>query len=500
MKDRPTRITIEGGTAFLLARVRDFLASQVSHAYLVGGFVRDALLGRATTDIDVSVAGEAQLLARSLADALGGKYVLLDQVHQVARVVLFLEDGRWFVDLSALRGDIEADLGDRDFTIDAMALPLFRPGDDSRPSSQVEWSTEHIIDPHGGLADLRKRRIRVVRQRAFEHDPVRLLRAVRLASQLGFAIEMQTRRLIQDKAGLIKSGAPERVRDELCLILGHPEAAQYLHQLHRLGLLLNIIPELAPTVGSKQPKEHFWNVFEHSLETVAAVGVVLQERRPDFACIVPWSETLAEHFDREVSSGHSRRVLLKLAALLHDIAKPHTRSLEESGRIRFFGHAREGASQSALIMDRLRFSNREIRLVETAIRYHLRPVQMAGGEGLPTRRAMYRYFRDAGEAAIDTLFLSLADHLAARGPTLDLASWQQHAEQVGYVLEQHFKEKSLTRPPKLVDGHDLMQSLGLEPGPSVGRLLEMVREAQAAGEVATREEALALARRYLEAK
>jgi len=148
-------------------------------------------------------------------------------------------------------------------------------------------------------------------------------------------------------------------------------------------------------------------------------------------------------------------------------------------------------------MERLRFSNREIKLVEVSIRHHLRPVQMTGGEELPTRRAIYRYFRDAAEAAIETLFLSLADHMAARGPTLNLASWQRHAEQVGYVLSQHFREASVTHPPKLVDGHDLMSHFGLKPGPALGQLLEMVREAQAAGEVATREEALSLVGRYL---
>ena len=166
------------------------------------------------------------------------------------------------------------------------------------------------------------------------------------------------------------------------------------------------------------------------------------------------------------------------------------------GRMRFFGHADKGAGAAAGILARMRFSNREIRLVETEVRHHLRPVQMSH-DGLPTPRAIYRYFRDTGEAGIDALFLSLADHLAARGAQLDLEEWREHAEVVEYVMAQHFKEESLVLPPKLVDGHDLIQLFGIRPGPEIGRLLEAVREAQAVGEVTTREEALEYVRENL---
>lgn len=479
----------------LIETVRDFLGSCGVESYLVGGAVRDALLGRDTADLDISVAGDARKLAWELADALGGRYVLLDELHQVARAVLVREGRRWFVDLSTLRGDILSDLGSRDFTIDAMALPLIQ-ADGSTPERWL--SAEQLIDPYGGVADLGRRQVRAVGPGVFQRDPVRLLRAVRLAAQLGFSIEAVTQELLRSQAALVAGGSAERVRDELCLMLAHAGAASHLRQLYELGLLLNVVPELAPTVGSEQPKEHFWDVFEHSLETVAALALVLQEKGAnELSREVPWSERLAQHFDQEVSSGHNRRTLLKLAALLHDIAKPQTRSVEESGRIRFLSHAVKGASLATTIMEHLRFSNREISLVETAIRYHLRPLQMSGDEALPTPRAIYRYFRDAGEAAIDTLFLSLADHLAARGPMLDFAGWRAHAEQVRYVLEEHFREVSVTRPPKLVDGHDLIGGFGLKPGPLLGQLLEMVREAQAAGEVHTKEEALALVKRYL---
>jgi len=191
----------------------------------------------------------------------------------------------------------------------------------------------------------------------------------------------------------------------------------------------------------------------------------------------------------EVSSGSTRRLLLKLAALLHDIAKPQTKAIDESGRMRFLGHAQEGAAIAVNILERLRFSSKEVKLVEAMVRHHLRPVQMSHNE-LPSRRAIYRYFRDTGEAGIDILFLSLADHLAARGPHLNLADWQEHAKMVNYVLAQCFQEENLVVPPKLIDGHDLVNIFSMSPGPRIGEFLEAVRETQAAGEIATREEAL----------
>jgi poly(A) polymerase len=205
---------------------------------------------------------------------------------------------------------------------------------------------------------------------------------------------------------------------------------------------------------------------------------------------------LAQHFGLEVSQGSTRGSLFKLAALLHDVAKPQTKTIDANGRMRFLGHAKEGAAMVVKILERLRFSGKEVKLVEVVVQHHLRPMQMSSN-GFPTRRAIYRYFRDTGEAGIDILFLSLADHLATRGPHLDLAEWQEHAQLVEYVLAQRFQEESVVVPPKLIDGHDLINIFGLSPGPKIGEFLEVVREAQASGELATKEEALAYIRKQL---
>ncbi len=479
----------------LLSKVSKVLAEQGIRSYLVGGFVRDALLGRDTVDIDIAIAADALEVATRVATAFGGRYVRLDEVNRVGRVILAIEGankGQWKLDFTTLKGNIEQDLARRDFTIDAMAVDI--------GELEADYTATQLIDPFDGWGDLQQGMIRAVTDTAFELDPARLLRAVRLAAELGFSIDNETESLIRRYCHLIANVAGERIREELLRLLAIPQS-KLLPYLDELGLLTAMIPELNQTKGVKQPKEHFWDVFDHSIETVVAVDFVLRRGGWEYAndevlAVVPWSAVLAHHFELEVSSGSIRRALLKLAALLHDIAKPQTKTIDESGRIRFLGHAKEGAAIAVNILERIRFSGKEVRLVEIMVRHHLRPGQMSHNE-LPSRRAIYRYFRDTGEAGIDILFLSLADHLATRGPQLNLAQWQEHAQMVEYVISQRFQEGALVAPPKLIDGHDLIKSFGMSPGPKIGQLLEAVREAQAAGELTTRQEALAYIREQL---
>jgi poly(A) polymerase len=502
------RSRLESEVWLLLIKVSNFLAEQGIESYLVGGLVRDVLLGRDTADIDIAVASDALEVAPKVATALGGKYVLLDRVNRVGRVVLVDKGApstrvQWELDFSTFTGNIEQDLARRDFTIDAMAIGLGRIFDRSYspalPASRRRGAAPlrlpGLIDPFNGLDDLRQGIIRAVDETAFESDAVRLIRAVRLAAELGFSIDKETEALIRHCSYLITGVAGERVREELLRLLAISQAGQLLLYLDELGLLTAVFPELAQTKGVEQPKEHFWNVFDHSLQTVIAVDFLLRQGAWEYAggkvlAAVPWSAMLAQHFDQEVSSGSTRRVLLKLAALLHDVAKPQTKAVDAGGRMRFLGHAKEGATIVANMLERLRFSAKEVKLVETAVRHHLRPGQMTQNE-LPTRRAIYRYFRDTVEAGIDILFLSLADHLATRGPHLNLSHWQEHKRVVEYVLSQRFEQESIVRPPKLVDGHDLINIFAISPGPQIGEILEAVREAQASGEVTTKQEALA---------
>lgn len=488
---RDLKLNIEPGALDLLKKISRILTEYGVASYLVGGFVRDMLLGRRTADIDIAVAADALEVARKVAAAMGGRYVLLDAENRIGRVVTFEE--QWDIDFSTLQGSIEDDLARRDFTIDAMAVDL----------SQITFGKDNlvfpgVIDPFGGQADLERKTIRAVSASTFTADPVRLLRAVRLAAELNFHIDSETKALLRHDAALIVDVAGERVREELLRLLALPEAGKSLSYIYDLGLLTAIIPELAEGQGVSQPVVHVWDVLEHSLRTVSAVDFLLRQGDWEYAdsevlAAMPWSARLEEHFRQEVSHGSTRASLLRLAALLHDIGKPETRTIDETGRARFLGHAREGAETVVAIMQRLRFTGKEIKQVELMVLHHLRPTQMSQAE-LPTRRALYRFFRDTEDAGIDILFLNLADHLATRGPDLEIEGWQEHCRMVEYVLEKRFEEESAVIPPKLVDGNDLINVLGLKPGPKIGEILEAVREAQAAGELTTRDEALAYVR------
>jgi len=486
--------TEQNKAILILAKVRDFLIQENVNSYLVGGYVRDALLGRPTRDIDIAVDTAALPVARKVAAALKAKYVPLDEVNEIARVV-FLDDqvsgARWHVDFSTIRACIEDNLSHRDFTINAMSVNL-RDLEDGLDA--------HLIDPLRGKRDLEKRLIKAASKTTFQDDPARLLRAVRMAAEYGFTIEKHTEALIRTHSQLISQVAAERVREELCRLLSTENAARYLYYLDQLGLLTTIIPELDLTKGVEQPIEHHWDVFDHSIETVAAFERIIQHsssgREDPILSHLPHIPGMHQHFEEEVASGATRSVLGKIAALLHDIAKPQTKSVEASGRARFLGHTKEGAVMAGHILQRLRFSTKAAKIVQSMVESHLRLWQM-GGDGRPTKRAIYRFFRDRSDVSIDIIILTLADFLAAQGPDLVPHEWKRHCEMMQYIWSEHEKEEARVVPEKLVDGHDLIKIFGLEPGPRLGQLLEMVHETHGIGEVTTREEALALVRRQL---
>jgi len=513
-----------GNLAATLAKISHLLDIQKKQGYIVGGFIRDCLLGRDTNDIDIAVNGTAVTIAREVAGEIGGKFVLLDDVNDVARVVV-IEDkqttgisqnqeshgAEWHFDFSPFSGDIETDLGRRDFTINAMALELSQfvtastaTKMSSRKSASLlteKQSSLKLIDLFSGKEDLRDKIVRGVSEQIFEADAARLLRAVRLAAELDFTIEPDTESLIRRYSQAITEVPGERIREELLRLLTLPRAAYYLRYLDTLGLLLALIPELADGKGVEQPTAHFWDVFDHSLQTVAAIEFLIRESDWEYSndamlSTAPWSDMIDRHLSQEVSSGSNHKVLLKLAGLFHDIAKPMTKSIDDTGRARFLGHTKQGAAMTANILERLRFSNREIRLLESLVYHHLRPVQMANGE-FPSQRAIYRYFRDTGDAGIDILVLALADFLASRGPLVSMEDWGKHCQLINYILAEHDNQQAKILPVKLIDGHDIMDTFGLAPGPLVGKFLAMVNEAHASGELSTREEALALVRREL---
>ncbi len=471
-----------------IPRLGEHFASRRLEAYVVGGAVRDLLLQQEIADVDVAVAADTGAVAPQLAKFLDGRTVPLDDDRGTYRIMPRGEPRGLFVDLTPVAGDIQNDLGRRYFTIDAMAVPLAATGATTSLS---------VIDPFGGERDLKDRVIRVVSPTVFADDPGRLMRAARLAAQLGFNIARQTTDLIRRDAHLLDTVSPQRVREEFLKLLAQPNVVVSLRLLDGAGLLSRVVPELDDARAVGQPPEHHWDVFDHCIETVGQVGRLLDRDSsgaPDpIVDKVPRFEGIGDYFAQDASDGHSRLTLLKLTGLLHDIGKPDTKTIEPSGRIRFLGHSEAGAEVAAAALRRLRISRRGVTLVKNMVEHHLRPGQMAPEGQLPSKRATYRYYRDLGDVALDTLYLNLADYLAARGPTLDQAAWAAHCRVVAHILDRRFGTKKEKLPQrKLIDGHNLIQDLGLKPGPRFRPLLEAVQTAHGAGDVSTKEEALDL--------
>ena len=479
----------------IVEQVCAFLRARSIEAYLVGGCVRDWLLGRSSHDIDFTVAGDAVKLARQVADRMGGAFVLLDEDRCTGRVVIRGEDGqRLFIDFARLQGDdIIADLSRRDLTVNAIAVAV----------ADME-SLSHVVDPYGGQRDLQLSLVRAVSETALRDDPLRTLRAVRLAAEMEASIEQGTEELLRQAVPLIATISAERVRDELAKILVLPGAALNLRYLDELGLLMAIIPELEALKGVEQSKPHRLDVFEHSLETVRWLEKVIEAlegcegKLPLIPLLLsPFSLQLSAHLSQPISGDRPRLTMLKLAALLHDVAKPATKSFDDEGGVHFYGHEREGAEVAGAILKRLRFGGNEVSLARTIVTNHIRPHLLAEGE-VVTRRAVYRFFRDTGDAGVDTLLLYLADHLATWGPNLREACWRRRVEFVASMLADYYeRHHKVISPPRLISGHDLMEVFGLEEGPRIGELLEAVREAQVEDEVRTEEEALALVKDLL---
>jgi poly(A) polymerase len=442
-------------------------------AWLVGGAVRDALAGEMPRELDLAVPAGALIRGRALAERLGAAFVVLDEDRGVCRLV-----GPVQVDIADFRAPtIQADLAARDFTVNALGVPL---------GALAVGGRAPLADPTGGLADLAAGLVRLCAPGALAADPARILRAVRLALRPDWRLDAALVAAARAAAPTLAGVAGERVRDELARILDGPAAGRGLRLLDEMGALAVLLPESVPMRRTSQSLPHHFDVWEHSLRAVEAADRLLAEAHR----LAPWGAEVAARFAEELGDGLTRRGALKLAVLLHDVAKPETRT-EDAGRIRFIGHDVAGAARVAAIAARLRLSRRATAVLERLVRHHLRPMHLAMA-GHITRRARHRFFHDLGDEAGDLLLLTLADAAGLRGDD-PLEVW---AGEGGRALRELMagaaEERALAAAPPLVTGEDVMVAFSLPPGPEVGRLLARAREAQALGQVATREEALAL--------
>jgi len=463
---------------FFIKIIRDIAKRKNVSIHLVGGFLRDHALGSNGYDFDFAVEKKALEIARLFAQKIKGAYILLDAERGCARVAKRKQGRIMTFDFSDFRAKtFRQDLNLRDFTINTLSVDLF------------QWDPDHKIEGvlknfKSALKDLREKRIKMVSPKAFDDDPLRMLRAFSLKATLSFKIERRTLDQIKKKKHLIREVSYERIRDELFKILETDQAINELKTMARIGLLENIIPQIRVMYRCKQGAYHHLEVWPHSLQTVwEAEKIYLDVKK---------NPEIADYFEEKLGGQRTRKALWKLAALLHDIGKPDARR-KKDGKFYFYGHERVGQHIVRHVSKMLKLSTRERHILEDMVRWHLRPGYLSNFRK-PTERAIYRYFRDTKDEALSILLLSLADQRSTRGP-LTTENDQRHHEKICLKLVKQYFDKKKEKPfTRFINGDDLIKTLKLQPSPLFGKILSEVEEKQILGKIKTKKEALVLAK------
>ncbi len=460
-----------------------------SAIYVAGGPVRDWLLDKAVKDIDLVLSEKAISAARYLADTSSGSFVMLDEDFHVARVVV----NETSFDFSQYRGNatnIEEDLSYRDFTINAMAIPLDRVLPYILYTQQgiicpKKAVLPNLVDPFEGRKDLERQTIRAISPSNLFQDPLRMLRAFRFKAILGFDIEPETLEWIKGMADRICHSAPERISTEFDKIMASSRAGETLLDIKACGLLRAILPETEIMEGVEQPGFHHLDVLGHLIETVRSMDALVKDPCIKFPECGPFRQWLIEK-SQEIP-------WLKWAAFMHDFGKPSKKGMKENGRVTFYEHDKEGARMVKAVSKRLRWSRNKAKFVANLVRLHMRPFHLLNDlrRSGPSKRAMRRLLDEIGEDYPALFLLSMADSMAGCGPMKPEGLDDEIAKLFNKI--HHFYLKSL-KPvedsPPLVKGNDVMEILGISPGPLVGQILRAVKEAQVEGVVSNREQAL----------
>lgn len=455
-------LTIETNQAVLAAA--DSFGCRI---FLVGGYIRDALLGRVklgvAKDLDYTIIGGTAVdFARFLAERLDGNFVLLDQSNDTARVVL---ENETQVDLAGcLDHSLDTDIRRRDLTINALLWDPANP--------------EFIRDDVGGMSDLASRTVRVVSEQSLIEDPLRLMRVFRFSASLGFQIDPTTQELVAKHSAKLKSIAAERISYELFAIMESTRSAETIKQMSESGLLEIVFPEMLDMHRVPPNSYHHLGLFDHSLE-------VLRQTEQSLSDMPEWAQ---ETFKSPIAQTLTKYGGTKLSALLHDVGKPDTWAVLEDGRHTFIGHDKLGAELCTHISKRLKWSKPVERFVSNLVLWHLRPGALFH-QGLPTDRAVHRFYRTVGDEVPQLVLLALGDFRGTCGPGLQ-NNRKILENQLGELLARYvvFNEGRM-HTPRLLDGSDVMTILGLQPGPMIGQLLEELEEAQGLKEVLNRQQA-----------
>ena len=441
-------------------------------AYLVGGCVRDLFLDRSPTDFDLVVLKDPEGAAKTISAHTQGHLIRLGKPEFILyRIIL----DHAVIDIQRVKGKtIEEDLSQRDFTINAMAYPT---------------ASGEVIDIHGGRTDLKNRIVRMTSEDVFKTDPVRLIRAYRMAAVLKFDIDPPTQTAIKKNSYKISVSAGERIREELFQLLRVENAYKYLMDMAESDLLFAIFPELSSLKGCTQNRFHTDDVLVHTLSTIEYIEHIFTKLKD----LLP---NLFHRLDKLLDD--SSRVLLKFSALLHDIGKPSSKSIDDKGDTHFYGHQKIGGGIIGSVFMRLKLSNHDARFIEHMVRCHLLPLHLFQSEKQRrlTPKGVTRFFMKNGEMTPFVLLHALADQMAK-----EKKEDHRFHRFISKLLEDFFlKFKEVRHKPKLVTGHDLIREFGLSPSPLFKTILTHIEEKRLAGEITTKAEALSQIRQYLRSK
>jgi poly(A) polymerase len=482
-----------------IGSVKDISEKLQIKIYLVGGIIRDMIMNESLQialfpankkqiiDMDFVVTGDALSFGRKVGDAISGSYFPLDEGRAVSRVVIKKQGVRGkgqgegeeiILDFSKMRGEnIEDDLKVRDFTINSIAVNL----DDLVSCEEI-----NLIDPTDGVGDMDRKIIRTYDKRVLDNDPLRMLRAVRFESQLGFVMDNSLETFIKGNGYKLRNSSGERIREEFFNILSCNGTYRYIQRLKDLYLLKEIIPEIESMENLEQGRFHKYLLWDHSLNTLRNLEMLMENL---YRIFPDRYLQIGDILSGELEHGINCRGILKLAALIHDTGKVQTRITDENGEVRFINHENISADNGERLAQRLKLGSRACRIMGSIIKNHMRPLLLSR-EKKVTNRAILRFFTECRKAGVLICLLSMADIHATMGSGIfdDLSG-----DIEGFVkrmLEFYFEDFIKIIDSPLISGDEIIERLGLKAGPEIGEILKNIEEWRAEGIISNKDEAI----------
>lgn len=473
----------------ILEKINNLATQEQLKVYITGGFIRSLLLDHSVEAVDIDLlvtGGKVESFVEKTAKLLQSSLIELDKNFGIYRVVIKQQEKKdKILDFTRLKGrDLTEDLKRRDFTVNSLALEL---GDYVNKSSL--WQ-QYLIDVNGGLEDLREKKLRMVSREAFQEDPLRLIRAIRLCASLGFHLDGETHEKMFHSRELLKEVSGERIRDELWKIFDVDESYPWVKFMEeKMGFLSVLFPEVKLMKATEQNFFHGEEVWSHCLHTFKSIEE--NTGSPPFSSEL--SLLIDEHLKQELVHSRKRKQLLKFFALFHDVGKIKTKKVLESGRIIFHRHEVEGIPIFENYSGGLKLSSRERKMLSSLTRNHMHPLFLQVAKNV-SPRAFYKLFKKCGEETVEVLMHSLSDFIAKREAKGNFQEIKVYQDFIQETLKKYFYEReTFVSPPDIISGEEIMEHLQLHPSPGVGYLLAKVKEAQSDGKVKSRKEALNLA-------